>query len=135
MSDAIDSAMVVCLGVLILACLMAGGTAIASVVIYRSTQLAKEVATRRVLGARRSDIVGMFLLESLPGMLVGVIVGSLALLSTGALFDLSGWVGLSYSAALLTGAGIVCGWMAARHAAKTPFSKSGLFASSANADR
>jgi ABC-type antimicrobial peptide transport system permease subunit len=45
---------------LILLSLVAGGVAIASSVLYRSTLLKKEAATRRVLGARRSQIARMF---------------------------------------------------------------------------
>ena len=127
MSYELDRLMIICLGILVLLCLIAGGIAIAASVIHRSTQLAREVATRRVLGARRSHIVAMFLLENLPGIVVGTLAGSLLLLSAGTLRDLSSLVGLLCSAAVLTCAGLIGGWISGRHAAKTSFSKSGLF--------
>lgn len=113
-----------CLGMLIAGCLVASGLTIASSVIQRSTELSREVATRRILGARRSDIVAMFLLENLPGIAIGVVLGSLVLLATSSLMS------LLLSAALLTCAALVGGGLAGRHAARTPFSKSGLFGSS-----
>jgi hypothetical protein len=118
-----------CLGMLIAGCLLASGLTIASSVLQRSTQLAREVATRRILGARRSDIVALFLLENLPGYAMGVAVGGLALLAAGALLDL---VSLSVSVALVTCATVVGGLLAARHAATTPFGKSGLFSEPAS---
>jgi ABC-type antimicrobial peptide transport system permease subunit len=127
MSYELDRLMIVCLGILVLLCLIAGGMTIAASVIHRSTQLAREVATRRVLGARRSQIVEMFLLENLAGIMLGLLAASLALLSTGTLSDFSSWVGLLCSAAVLTCAGLIGGWISGRHAAKTSFSKSGLF--------
>jgi putative ABC transport system permease protein len=127
MSYELDRLMIVCLGILVLLCLIASGMTLAASVIHRSNQLAREVATRRVLGARRSQIVAMFLLENLAGIMLGLLAGSLVLLSTGTLSDLSSWVGLSCSAALLTCAGLIGGWISGRQAAKTSFSKSGLF--------
>jgi putative ABC transport system permease protein len=127
MSYELDRLMIVCLGMLILLCLIAGGMTIAASVVHRSTLLAREVATRRVLGARRSHIVAMFLLENLPGIMLGILAGSLLLLSAGTLRDLSSWVGVLCSAAALTCAGLIGGWISGRHAAKTSFSKSGLF--------
>ena len=121
---------IACLGMLIVGCLIASALTIASSVIHRSTLLSKEVATRRILGARRSDIVAMFLLENLPGVAIGVVVGSLVLLAAGALLELTSLISLLSSAALLTCATVVGGWVAGRHAARTPFNKSGLFSSS-----
>jgi len=72
----------------------------------------------------------MFLLENLPGVAMGVVVGSVVLLATGAWLDLFFLMSLLLSAALLTCAALVGGWLAGRHAAMTPFSKSGLFSSS-----
>ena len=118
-----DRLMIVCLGILVLLCLIAGGMTIAASVIHRSTQLAREIATRRVLGARRSHIVEMFLLENLAGIMLGILV----VFFTGTLPDLSSWVGLLCSAAVLTCAGLIGGWISGRHAANTPFNKSGLF--------
>jgi ABC-type antimicrobial peptide transport system permease subunit len=127
MSYELDRLMTISLGILVLLCLIASGTTIAASVIHRSTQLAREVATRRILGARRSHIVEMFLLENLAGIVLGILGGSLVLFSAGALPDLSSLVGVLYSAAVLTCAGLIGGWISGRYAAKTPFNKSGLF--------
>jgi hypothetical protein len=69
----------------------------------------------------------MFLLENLAGIMLGLLAGSLVLLFAGTLPDLSSLVGLLCSAAVLTCAGLVGGWISGRYAAQTPFSKSGLF--------
>ena len=122
-----DRLMIVCLVILVLLCLIAGGMTIAASVIHRSTQLAREIATRRVLGARRSHIVEMFQLENLAGIMFGILAGSLVVFFTGTLPDLSSWMGLLCSAAVLTCAGLIGGWISGRYAAKTPFSTSGLF--------
>ena len=127
MSYELDRLMIISLGILVFLCLIAGGMTIAASLIHRSTRLAREVATRRVLGARRSHIVEMFLLENLAGIMLGLVAGSLFLLAAGTLPDLSSWVGLLCSAAVLACAGLIGGWISGRHAAKTPFSKSGLF--------
>lgn len=117
---------------LILLSLVAGGVSIASSVLYRSTLLKKEIATRRVLGARRSQIARMFLSENMLGLAAGIAGGGLALLAT--VESHHAWfvaVVLS-SAAILFGAGLAGGWLAARHAAKVPFSESGLFRTSSD---
>jgi putative ABC transport system permease protein len=117
---------------LILLSLVAGAVAIASSVLYRSTLLKKEVATRRVLGARRSHIARMFLSENVLGIAAGVVFGSLAMLATGELHRASFLTILLSSAAILVGAAAGGGWLAARHAAKVPFSESGLFRTSSD---
>lgn len=123
----LDRLMVVCLGVLVILCLIASGMTIASSVVHRSIQLAKEVATRRASVARRSHIFEMFMLENLADIMIGTTIGSVVLLITGTSFDLSSSVGLLCSTALVACAGLVGKWIASRHAAKTPFSKNGLF--------
>lgn len=45
--------------------------AVGSNVLHRSVALEREIATRRVLGARRSDIARTFLLESMGPLLLG----------------------------------------------------------------
>jgi putative ABC transport system permease protein len=119
-------------GVLILLSLVAGGVAIAGSVLYRSTRLKKQVATRRVLGARRSHIARMFLSENVLGIAAGVAFGSLATFATGELHHASFVSIVPGSAAILVGAAVAGGWLAARHAAKVPFSESGLFRTSAD---
>lgn len=117
---------------LILLSLIAAGVALAGSVLYCSTLLKKEAATRRVLGARRSHITLMFLSENVLGLAAGIGVGGLVLLAIGEQHH--GWfaaVVLS-SAVTVVGAAIAGGWLAARHAAKVPFSESGLFRTSSD---
>ena len=116
---------------LILLSLVAGGVAIAGSILYRSTLLKKETATRRVLGARRSQITRMFLRENILSLAAGIAFGGLALLATGELHH-SWFAAVVLSAATLVGAAVVGGWLAARHAAKVPFSESGLFRTSSD---
>jgi putative ABC transport system permease protein len=112
--------------VLLVLSLVAAGVALAGSILYRSMLLKKEAATRRVLGARRSHITRMFLSENLLGLAAGIAVGSLALFAAGALHQR--WFAVVFSsAAILVGAALAGGWLAARHAAKVPFSESGLF--------
>lgn len=119
-------------GVLILLSLVAVGVAVAGSVLYRSTLLRKEVATRRVIGARRSHIVCMFLSENVLGVAAGIVAGSLTMFAVGE--SHRDWLlaALLGSAALLIIASAVGGWIAGRHAAKVPFSESGLFRTSAD---
>lgn len=117
---------------LILLSLVAGGVAIAGSVLYRSMLLKKEVATRKVLGARRSHIARMFLSENVLGLAAGITVSGLAMFAAGE--SRQAWfaaVVLS-SAAILVGTCLAGSWLAARHAAKVPFSESGLFRTSAD---
>ncbi|HEV8334598.1 MAG TPA: hypothetical protein VGQ22_24455 [Steroidobacteraceae bacterium] len=67
------------------------------------------------------------------GVALGIAVGSLAMLAIGE--SHRGWflAVVLGSAAMLVVAGIVGGWIAGRHAAKVPFSESGLFRTSADA--
>lgn len=132
MNAEIGSFIVVSAVALLLLSLIAGGAAIAGSVLYRSTLLRKEVATRRVIGARRSHIARMFLSENVLGVAAGIAAGSFTMFAVGE--SHRGWflaVVLS-SAALLVVAGAVGGWIAGRHAAKVPFSESGLFRTSAD---
>ena len=116
---------------LILLSLVAGGVAIPGSILYRSTLLKKETATRRVLGARRSQITRMFLSENMLGLAAGIAIGGLALLAIGELHH-AWFAAVVLSAATLVGAAVVGGWLAARHAAKVPFSESGLFRTSSD---
>jgi predicted lysophospholipase L1 biosynthesis ABC-type transport system permease subunit len=127
MSYQLDRLMVISLAVLLLLCLIGAGAAIAASVIHRSTQLAREVATRRILGARRSHIVQMFVLDNLIAILVGSLAGGSVLLVIGTWPDLPAAKSLLSSIVLVICAGVAGGWMAGRYAARTPFSKSGLF--------
>lgn len=132
MNTAIDSFIVLLAVVLGSLALMAGGIAIAGSVLRRSTLLSKEVATRRILGARRPHIVRMFLSENTLGIVAGIAAGSLVMMATGELHRSWFWAVLLSSATVVTGTGLAGGWIAGRHAAKIPFGKSGLFRTSSD---
>jgi putative ABC transport system permease protein len=132
MNSEMDSFIVVSAIVLVLLSLVAGGIAIAGSVLYRSTLLRKEVATRRVLGARRSHIACMFLSENVLGLAAGIAAGILAMLVIGESQRAWFLAIVLGSAAMLVIAGLVCGWIAGRHASKVPFSESGLFRTSSD---
>jgi ABC-type lipoprotein release transport system permease subunit len=126
------SFVVVSAAVLVLLSLIAGGVTIAASVLYRSTLLRKELATRRILGARRSHIARMFLSKNVLGITMGIAVGTLAMLAIGESRHPWFLAVLVSSAAALAGAGFAGGWIAAGHAAKVPFSESGLFRTSSD---
>lgn len=126
------SLIVVSAAALALLSLIAGGIAIAASVLGRSTLLRKELATRRILGARRSHIARMFLSKNVLGITIGIAVGTLAMLAVGELRRPGFLAVLLSSVAMLTGAGIAGCWIAARHAARVPFSESGLFRTSSD---
>lgn len=110
------------LAVLVLLSLVSAGVAVAASVLHHSTLRSREVATRRVLGARRSQIARMFLSENVVGIAAGLVIGTLAMLAAGESRHLS-----SPAVLLVAAAAIAGGWIAGRQAAKVPFSKSGLF--------
>lgn len=102
--------------------------AVGAYVLYRSVVLRREIATRRVLGARRKDIVRMLLLESAGPIAIGLIAGSLlALLLIGPspmrLISRSVFVG----AIVIGCCGAVGGWLTARYASTIALRESGLF--------
>lgn len=108
--------------------LLSVAVAISANMLYRAVVLEREIATRRVLGARRSAIVRMFLLESAGPTLVGALIGSLLVV----FLDSFSSAAFSRSSLLIALTTVACcaaagGWLAARHASNTPFSKSGLF--------
>lgn len=126
------SFVVVSAAALVLFSLIGGGVAIAASVLYRSTLLRKELATRRILGARRSHIARMFLSKNVLGITIGIAVGTLAMLAVGESRRPWFLAALLSSAAMLACAGFAGCWIAARHAAKVPFSESGLFRTSSD---
>jgi putative ABC transport system permease protein len=132
MNSEMDSFVVVSAVVLVLLSLVASGIAIAGSVLYRSTLLRKEVATRRVLGARRSHIARMFLSENVLGLAAGIAAGILAMLVIGESQRAWFLAIVLGCAAMLVIAGLVGGWIAGRHASKVPFSESGLFQTSSD---
>jgi hypothetical protein len=129
MNYAAESLLVLGMGsALVLLLLLTVAIAVGAYVHYRSIVLQREIATRRVLGARRAAIVRMFLLESTGSILVGILLGSLLVPFVVALSDASlSARNLLVGLAAVALSGAAGGWLAARHASKTPFSKSGLF--------
>ncbi len=128
MSYARDDFMAVGMGILVVLFLLAAGLVAATNVLYRTGRLEREVATRRVLGARRSHIVTMFLLEGMSGVLGGVLVGGVLSVCAFMLLPMhASFTSILISVLALMSAGAIGSWFAARHAANTPFRKSGLF--------
>ena len=119
MNTSINSFVVLSAAVLGLLSIFASAVAVAGSVLYRSTLLRKEVATRRFLGARRSDIARMFLNENVLGIAAGILIGSVALAATDELHYPGSWTVVLSSATLLTLAGLIGGWIAARRATRT----------------
>jgi ABC-type antimicrobial peptide transport system permease subunit len=127
-SYARDCFMIAGMSVTIALLLCAAALATGTNVFYRSVLLEKEIATRRVLGARRSHIVAMFLLESMTGVSIGVLFGAVVVALTCLFVPASlPLTTMLISTVLLACAGAIGGWVTARHAANTPFGKSGLF--------
>lgn len=120
MNTALGSFVVLSAGVLAVLSIFAAAIAVAGSVLYRSTVMHKEVATRRALGARRSDIARMFLSDNVLGIVAGVVIGGSALLAVGCMIVIS-------SATLLIVAGVIGGWAAGRHAADMSVSRRGRF--------
>jgi ABC-type antimicrobial peptide transport system permease subunit len=116
MSSVFSSFVVMSAAVLGVLAIFAAGVAVAASVLYRSTLMRKELATRRALGARRSDIARMLLSENMVGLVAGIAIGSFALLAVDGSRSWS-WMMMLNSAALLTLAGLIGGWVAGRHAA------------------
>jgi hypothetical protein len=106
--NTLPDALILIFSVLTLASAIAGATAVAANVLYRSVVLDQEIKTRRMLGARRSQIVRMFLAENVIGVAAGVL-GAAAILAVG---------GLALSTGLVAVAALFGGWLAARHAVR-----------------
>ena len=128
----LNSFVVIAAAVLALLSLIAAGVAVVGGILYRSTLQKKELATRRVLGARRSHIVRMLISDNVSAIAMGLVLGTLAILSAAELRRPWLVAVLMGSAALILGAGLVGAWLAGRHAAKVPFSASGLFRTSSD---
>lgn len=124
MNHQLSALILICAAVLTVLSVMAGGTAVAASILYRSTMLDREIATRRILGARRSQIVRLLLAENVIGIAAGVVLGGIAMLIV---VELPRPSALIFSAAVVAATAICGGWLAARHASKTPFAASGLF--------
>ena len=120
MNTALVSFVVLSAAVLAVLSVFAAAIAVAGSVLYRSTVTHEEVAMRRALGARRSDIARMFMNENVLGIAAGVVIGSGALLATG-------WMIVISSAMLVVVASAVGSWAAGHHAANMSVSRSGRF--------
>lgn len=66
--------MMICVGVLLL---LAGGMTVATHIVNRTALRTREIATRRVIGARRSDVVRMLLAEGAAVITLGILIGGL----------------------------------------------------------
>jgi ABC-type antimicrobial peptide transport system permease subunit len=97
-------------------------------VFYRCVALRREIATRRVLGARRRDIVRMLVLESMGPISLGSIAGSILTLIYVALSSTqTSGVALLGAAVGIAASGVAGAYLAARYASNTPLHYSGLF--------
>ena len=105
--------------------LLVGGVGVMNVMLVAVTERRKEIGIRRALGARRQDIQGQFLAESiilsLAGGIIGVLLGVGATWGicrfTGWEFALS-WSGTALGAIVSGGAGVFFGLYPAYQAAK-----------------
>jgi putative ABC transport system permease protein len=105
--------------------LVIGGIGIANVMIIAVTERTREIGVRRALGARRSEVLGQFLLEAAflsgAGGLAGVVMASLlglliTLVAPGFSAVAPAWaVASGLGASVLTG--VVAGYLPARRAA------------------
>ncbi len=90
--------------------LLVGGIGIMNIMLANVTERRKEIGTRRALGARRSDIVGQFLVES--ATLTGL--GGLAGVATGyglseAVGHYAGWPVFVTPLSVILGMVVSCG--------------------------
>ena len=117
MSYPFDAFLVLAAGVLTMLSLVAGGVAIAASVLYRSFSLRKEILTRRVQGARRSQIVRMLLADNVIGVAAGVLCG-VAVLIVVEQHRPHVVGGLILSVAAVAIIGLCGGWLAGWHAVR-----------------
>ncbi|AMN44607.1 MacB family efflux pump subunit [Rhodoplanes sp. Z2-YC6860] len=104
--------------------LIVGGIGVMNIMLVSVSERVKEIGVRMAVGARRSDILRQFLIESVLVCLVGGTLGILTALAIGAAFTLSGasitFVFSTWSivAAFLcsTMIGVVFGWLPAHSA-------------------
>ena len=106
--------------------LIVGGIGVMNIMLVSVTERTKEIGVRIAIGARRSDIVGQFLIEAVLVCLVGGVLGILGALAGGAIVEsLTDEVQLSFSGTAIAVAffsstliGVTFGFLPARSAAQ-----------------
>ena len=117
--------------------LLVGGIGIMNMMLTNVTERIREIGLRKALGARRGDITGQFLLESVTICIVGGVIGVgvgyggawlLASVAGSALSSMMGGSGelvpvispatVAMATGICVGIGVVFGWYPARRGAK-----------------
>ena len=104
--------------------LLVGGIGIMNIMLVSVTERTREIGVRKAVGARPSDILGQFLIESLVLSLVGGVIGILlGVVGAQLLSQLAGWNTLILPGSILlaflfsSGVGVFFGYYPARRAA------------------
>lgn len=123
-----DLFLIYVLAVMIAAFLFVTAIAAGASVLYRSRSIAQEIATRRVLGARRAHIKRMLSLECVPALAFGALCGVALCAAVTVVPKREALI----ATALVSIFSLLGTRLAANRAADTPFSKSGLFRAGAD---
>lgn len=117
-----DLLMVRVLILLVVLLAFCAAVAVASAVILRGVRRSRDIATRRVLGATRTQIATALVSEAAGWVLFGLILGSAVIL-----FLVPRDVGILLAFVSIALAGLLGAWVGARRVASLPLGKSGLF--------